>query len=239
MFSPVRRGLYLLNSHGRALVEIDHEPAIRLRDLADRIGLTERATQAVVSDLIDAGYLSKTREGRRNRYTVLKPGEVGRVGSPALRSAENSTNAASGARRAAVLACSDFRFQEPLRALLESEGLLDLSETFLWPGGSAALGGPDGPAILEAMVSAVGPDTPPRVVLVAHQGCHARGAHVGSRSDAFETGRAVLRRRRRGVERARAAFHVEPELWFLSERGAHRLRSRNDPTHEAEVDHRR
>src|SRR5207302_426827 len=132
-------------------------------------------------------------------------------------------------------------FQEPLRSLLEGQGLLSRSETFLWPGGSAALGGPDGPAILRAMVEAVGSDTPPRVVLVAHQGCHARGAHVGSRNDPFETGRAVLRRRRRGVERARAAFDLEPEVWFISKRGAHRVRAQSaEPaTREGGPDHRR
>lgn len=217
-------------------MEIGRDPDVRLRDLAVRIGLTERATQVLIRDLVDHGYLSKAREGRRNRYTVLKRDEVGRASAPADRSTRPATRPADGARRALVLACSDFRFQEPLRALLAGEGLLDLAETFLWPGGSAALGGPDGPAILRAMVSAVGPDTPPRVVLIAHQGCHARGSHVGARSDPFETGRAVLRRRRRGVERARSAFGVQPELWFLSERGAHRLRTRNE---QREVDHRR
>jgi len=43
---------------------------IRLRDVAARIGITERATQRIVSDLAEAGYVQTTRTGRRNRYTV-------------------------------------------------------------------------------------------------------------------------------------------------------------------------
>lgn len=43
---------------------------MRLRDVAARIGITERAVQSIVADLEAAGYLTRTRVGRRNRYTI-------------------------------------------------------------------------------------------------------------------------------------------------------------------------
>ncbi|TQK42630.1 MarR family protein [Streptomyces sp. SLBN-118] len=60
-----------LTSHARVLMAISRDPWIRVRDLAGRLGLTERTVQAVVSDLESAGYLSHTREGRRNRYHLI------------------------------------------------------------------------------------------------------------------------------------------------------------------------
>lgn len=59
-----------LTNHGRALLCIARDPDIRLRDLAAELGITERHAYAVVTDLTDAGYVVKTREGRRNRYQV-------------------------------------------------------------------------------------------------------------------------------------------------------------------------
>jgi predicted transcriptional regulator len=52
------------------LLAIAQDPDIRLRDIAQRVGITERAVQRIVADLVDAGYLSKTRAGRRNVYRV-------------------------------------------------------------------------------------------------------------------------------------------------------------------------
>lgn len=60
----------LLTGHGRVLVEIARNPDARMRDIAGVVGITERAVQAIISDLEAAGYLARTREGRRNRYTV-------------------------------------------------------------------------------------------------------------------------------------------------------------------------
>lgn len=45
---------------------------MRLRDIANRVGITERAAQRIVAELVEAGYLERTREGRRNRYTLNK-----------------------------------------------------------------------------------------------------------------------------------------------------------------------
>ncbi|MGW4898830.1 helix-turn-helix transcriptional regulator [Kitasatospora sp. NPDC004240] len=60
-----------LTSHARVLLLVARDPAMRLRDLAEVCGLTERAVQAIVTDLETAGYLRRTREGRRNHYEVL------------------------------------------------------------------------------------------------------------------------------------------------------------------------
>jgi hypothetical protein len=60
----------LLTAHGRALVAIAQDPDARMRDLAEVIGVTERTVQAIVGDLEAAGYVTHTRVGRRNQYTV-------------------------------------------------------------------------------------------------------------------------------------------------------------------------
>jgi len=59
-----------LTNHGRVLVCVAHDPGIRLRDIAATVGITERSAFAIVSDLTEAGYVVKRREGRRNRYEV-------------------------------------------------------------------------------------------------------------------------------------------------------------------------
>lgn len=59
-----------LTNHGHVLLCIAREPEIRVRELADRVGITERAVQRIVADLEGAGYVSRVREGRRNRYEV-------------------------------------------------------------------------------------------------------------------------------------------------------------------------
>jgi sarcosine oxidase gamma subunit len=60
----------LLTGHGHVLVEIARDPEARIRDIAAVAGLTERAVQAIVADLEAAGYLTRTRAGRRTVYTV-------------------------------------------------------------------------------------------------------------------------------------------------------------------------
>ena len=61
-----------LTNHAHAMLCIARDPGIRLRDVADRVGVTERAAQRIVSDLVDAGYLDRLREGRRNTYRVKR-----------------------------------------------------------------------------------------------------------------------------------------------------------------------
>jgi DNA-binding Lrp family transcriptional regulator len=59
-----------LTNHGLVLLCIAHDPEARMRDIADDVSITERATQRIVADLIEAGYVDRERVGRRNRYTV-------------------------------------------------------------------------------------------------------------------------------------------------------------------------
>ena len=59
-----------LTNHARVLVCIAHDPGVRLRDIAERVGITERTAFGIVTDLAGAGYIVKEREGRRNRYQV-------------------------------------------------------------------------------------------------------------------------------------------------------------------------
>jgi hypothetical protein len=60
----------LMTGHGHVLVEIARNPGARIRDISAAAGLTERTVQAIVADLEAAGYLTRTRAGRRTRYTV-------------------------------------------------------------------------------------------------------------------------------------------------------------------------
>lgn len=59
-----------LTNHAHVLNCIAEDPDSRLRDIAARVGITERAAQAIVSDLEAGGYLTRTRVGRRNTYEV-------------------------------------------------------------------------------------------------------------------------------------------------------------------------
>ena len=60
----------LLTGHGHVLVEIARNPEARIRDISLAVDLTERTVQAIVADLEAAGYLTRSRVGRRTRYTV-------------------------------------------------------------------------------------------------------------------------------------------------------------------------
>ena len=60
----------LLTGHGHVLVEIARNPKARIRDISPVVGLTERSVQTIVADLEAAGYLTRTRTGRRVVYTV-------------------------------------------------------------------------------------------------------------------------------------------------------------------------
>jgi predicted transcriptional regulator len=59
-----------LTNHGLTLLCIAEDPGVRLRDIADRVGITERAAQRIVSALITSGYVESQRVGRRNTYEV-------------------------------------------------------------------------------------------------------------------------------------------------------------------------
>ncbi len=59
-----------LTNHAQVLVCIAGEPGLRLRDISDRVGITERAAHRIVDELSAAGYLTRQRTGRRNTYLV-------------------------------------------------------------------------------------------------------------------------------------------------------------------------
>jgi DNA-binding MarR family transcriptional regulator len=59
-----------LTNHAQVLLCIAHDPGIRLRDIGEAVGITERAAHRIVVELAAAGYISRTRDGRRNHYTI-------------------------------------------------------------------------------------------------------------------------------------------------------------------------
>jgi hypothetical protein len=106
-----------LTNHARVLLCIAHDPGARLRDIAASLGITERSAHGIVTDLAEAGYVLKQKDGRRNRYQIQahlplpEPGTrepaVGEVlalfaaqGRLGTRPARESDRDASGARRA-------------------------------------------------------------------------------------------------------------------------------------------
>ena len=66
---PGDRWTFLTN-YGHVLLCIAADPDVRLRDVAERVGITERAAQRIVADLIEEGYLESHKIGRRNQYQV-------------------------------------------------------------------------------------------------------------------------------------------------------------------------
>ena len=59
-----------LSNHTQVLLCLRRDPDVRFRDLAQMVGITERAAQRIVADLIDSGYVERERIGRRNHYRV-------------------------------------------------------------------------------------------------------------------------------------------------------------------------
>lgn len=59
-----------LTNHSHVLVCLAADPDLRMREIAELVGITERATQRIIAELVEGGYLVKERDGRRNRYTV-------------------------------------------------------------------------------------------------------------------------------------------------------------------------
>jgi len=59
-----------LTNHARVLLCIAHDPGARLRDIAASLGITERSAHGIVTELAEAGYLIRQKDGRRNRYQI-------------------------------------------------------------------------------------------------------------------------------------------------------------------------
>jgi DNA-binding IclR family transcriptional regulator len=66
---PTENWTFLTN-HSHVLLCLAADPEIRLRDVAEKVGITERAAQRILADLVEGGYVSVTRIGRRNQYRV-------------------------------------------------------------------------------------------------------------------------------------------------------------------------
>ena len=63
-------GWTFLTNHAQVLACIAHDPGVRLRDIGEHVGITERAAHRIVTELADAGYITRRRNGRRNHYTI-------------------------------------------------------------------------------------------------------------------------------------------------------------------------
>ena len=59
-----------LTNHSHVLLCLAEDSAKRMRDIAQEVGITERAVQRIISDLVDEGYIERVREGRRNTYKI-------------------------------------------------------------------------------------------------------------------------------------------------------------------------
>lgn len=59
-----------LTNYAHVLIVISRQPDIRVREIADQVGITERATHRILADLVGGGYLSRNRVGRENRYEI-------------------------------------------------------------------------------------------------------------------------------------------------------------------------
>jgi predicted ArsR family transcriptional regulator len=75
--SPDNRPTWLfLTNHGNTLLYIARDPDARARDIAEHVGITERAAQRIIADLVADGYIERTKIGRRNRYTINRHGHL-------------------------------------------------------------------------------------------------------------------------------------------------------------------
>jgi len=63
-------GWTFLTNYAQVLVCIARDPGVRLRDIGERVGITERAAHRIVVELAEAGYITRQRTGRRNQYTI-------------------------------------------------------------------------------------------------------------------------------------------------------------------------
>jgi DNA-binding transcriptional ArsR family regulator len=83
MTEPTTHRWKFLTNHAQVLACIAHDPGVLLREISEQVGITERAAHRIVTELADAGYIMRERQGRRNRYTIQSgvalPDRLGRV----------------------------------------------------------------------------------------------------------------------------------------------------------------
>lgn len=68
--APTPNGWTFLTNHAHVMVALAGDPDMRVRDLAAAVGITERAAQRIVGELVDTGYLIRHKQGRRNHYSL-------------------------------------------------------------------------------------------------------------------------------------------------------------------------
>jgi hypothetical protein len=74
--TPPRPSWLFLSNHGYVLLCIALDPSIRISELSDRVGIGERAAQKIIADLVADGYITRTKNGRRNRYTINREAQL-------------------------------------------------------------------------------------------------------------------------------------------------------------------
>ncbi|MGH2777414.1 MAG: helix-turn-helix transcriptional regulator [Actinomycetota bacterium] len=228
------RSWSFLSHNGLVMLAVARQPDLRLREIAEIVGISPRATQTIVSDLAEAGFIVRSRVGRRNHYQVRGDRALPHPAAAdhdvselvgALISGPRVVRRRPGTGRPLVLACSDHRFQEPLRDLLAAQALLGRAEVVLWPGGAAALTGAEGRLLLGVMEDAATGGRPSRILLVAHEDCHVWTAFDRAGDDFFANLRAIWRRRSRTASAVAGSLGVIPETWYLTVSGAHPIGS--------------
>jgi hypothetical protein len=70
MPTATRPSWLFLSNHGNVLLCVALDPSVRISEIADRVGIGERATQKIIADLVADKYVTRSRHGRRNRYTI-------------------------------------------------------------------------------------------------------------------------------------------------------------------------
>ena len=70
MSRPESNSWHFLTNHAQVLLCIENNPDARMRDIAETVGVTERAAQRITNDLVEDGYVTRERIGRRNRYRI-------------------------------------------------------------------------------------------------------------------------------------------------------------------------
>jgi hypothetical protein len=219
------------SNHGLVLLAVARRPSARIRDLADAVGVTERAAQSILNDLVGEGYLERVREGRRNRYVIRGDRPLRHVTTRDHLVAELVQAMGSGAAlktegrcEALVLSCSDHSVQPALHGFLAARELLGRAELVLWPGGGPALTGPDRDLLFPALAMLAAEYRPGRLLLIAHSRCRVPNVPRAAGSDVLEVHRAVLRWAQRIVAESHQRIGQVPELWFLTGGGASQVR---------------
>ena len=69
-------GWQFVTNHTQVLLCIPRDPEIRLRDIADEVGITLGSAQRILADLVEAGYVKRERHGRRNRYVINRDAAI-------------------------------------------------------------------------------------------------------------------------------------------------------------------